>query len=430
MVLALALALTTACSTATSKASETENNKAASIAFWTYPIGLFSEPSTVNKFIKSFNKKYPNIKVTVEYLDYNNGDDQVDAAIDAGTTPDVIMEGPERLVANWGERGKMLDIGDLWTKGNKADINAVSSKISDACKGTDGKYYEYPLCITAHSMAINYEVFKKAGALRYIDQKNRTWSTEDFIKACSLVKKSGLVADTGIIYCGGQGGDQGTRALVTNLYGGRFTNASHTRYTIDSSEGIRALKTLKSMTDKGILSVNSNMQAADELQKFAAGETAMTFAWNASNQENYVSDVDFTPYAMTFPVDSGKPELCSGIWGFGIFDKGSKARARAAKTFVKFLCEDKTQAAKSVRATGFFPADASIGNVYKDTNLAKTMNTYSKLERYIGDYYSITPGWTAQRTAWWNMLQQVFAGTDPKTALDQYSRISNDAAGE
>lgn len=52
---------------------------------------------------RAFNKEYPDIQVTVGYLDYQTGDEQVSAAIAAGTTPDVIMEGPERLVAGWGQ---------------------------------------------------------------------------------------------------------------------------------------------------------------------------------------------------------------------------------------------------------------------------------------------------------------------------------------
>lgn len=54
--------------------------------------------------IQDFNKEYPGINVTVEYLDYTNGDDQVNTAIEGGQAPDLIMEGPERLVANWGAK--------------------------------------------------------------------------------------------------------------------------------------------------------------------------------------------------------------------------------------------------------------------------------------------------------------------------------------
>lgn len=118
-------------------------------------------------------------------------------------------------------------------------------------------------------MAINYEVFEKAGALQYLDLQNRTWTTDGFIQACKAVAASGLVDMPGIVYCGGQGGDQGTRALVTNLYGASFTNAEHTAYTIDSPQGIQALATLKSLADSGTISYNTDIQASDELALFA-----------------------------------------------------------------------------------------------------------------------------------------------------------------
>ena len=90
-------------STAASTAGSTAASAAASstsIKLWTYPIGGWGNDETVQGLVSSFNAKYPDIKVTVEYLDYTNGDDQVNTAIEGGSAPDLIMEGPERLVAN------------------------------------------------------------------------------------------------------------------------------------------------------------------------------------------------------------------------------------------------------------------------------------------------------------------------------------------
>ena len=81
------------------------------ITMWTYPIGKWggTEPK-VEEIVAAFNAKYPDIKVKVEFLDYTNGDTQVTSAITAGNTPDIIMEGPERLVSNWGAAGKMVEV--------------------------------------------------------------------------------------------------------------------------------------------------------------------------------------------------------------------------------------------------------------------------------------------------------------------------------
>ncbi len=75
------------------------------ITLWTYPIGGWGNEETVNALMAGFEKANPGIKVTVEYLDYTNGDDQVNTALEGKAAPDLIMEGPERLVANWGAKG-------------------------------------------------------------------------------------------------------------------------------------------------------------------------------------------------------------------------------------------------------------------------------------------------------------------------------------
>ena len=90
---------TAASSTASSAAGSTAS-AGANIKLWTYPIGGWGNDDTVQELIASFNAKYPDINVTVEYLDYTNGDDQVNTAIEGGSAPDLVMEGPERLVAN------------------------------------------------------------------------------------------------------------------------------------------------------------------------------------------------------------------------------------------------------------------------------------------------------------------------------------------
>ena len=407
----------------TAEGGETTGD-ATAITIWTYPIGKFGDRDAVNELIAKFNEVHPEISVTLELLDYTNGDTQVTGAITAGTTPDIIMEGPERLVTNWGAAGKMVDLSDLWTDEVKADIEATSPSVVSACQ-LDGKYYEYPLCMTTHTMAINYEAFEAAGALQYIDEETRTWTTEDFQNALKALKDAGATPVNGIVYCGGQGGDQGTRALVNNLFSGTYTNAEHTAYTANSPENVEALTLLQTLVNDGLLVADPAAQASDELQQFANGTAAMTFCWNASNKAQYAADVSFTPFAMAFPSDDGVPELCGGIWGFGIFDNGDQARIDAAKTFIQFVCDDETQAAASVQMTGFFPVRASLGNVYAGTETEADADEFLTLMPYLGDYYNVTGGWTEQRTLWFNMLQQVFSGTDAQTAADTFVESAN-----
>ncbi|MGN0978040.1 MAG: extracellular solute-binding protein, partial [Faecousia sp.] len=60
------------------------------ISLWTYPIGKWTDEATVSALLADFNAAYPNITVKVEYLDYTNGDDKVNTAIEGGQAPDIV----------------------------------------------------------------------------------------------------------------------------------------------------------------------------------------------------------------------------------------------------------------------------------------------------------------------------------------------------
>ncbi len=380
------------------------------ITLWTYPIGGWGNEETVNALIAGFENANPGIKVTVEYLDYTNGDDQVNTALEGKAAPDLIMEGPERLVANWGVKGYMVDLADMWDDADKAEVNAACVA---ACFTEDGKCYEYPVVMTAHCMAINYTRFQAVGADKFVNLDTHTWTTEDFISAVEL-----LAADNdtvGAVYCSGQGGDQGTRALVNNLYGGTFTNAEHTAYTADSEENVKALEQLMSM--KGI-NFDPSIAGSDEINLFRQGVLDMAFCWNIAQQLNsdnndagLTNDGDEIVF-MSFPSENGDDaKLQGGIWGFGIFDNGDAAKIEAAKTFIQYFC-DGDGTADAVKAAQYFAVrDNAGGNdisgIWADDAV---MNEYNCLMPLLGDYYQVTTNWAGARTAWWNMLQRIGAG--------------------
>ena len=382
------------------------------ITLWTFPVGDWGNDAKVAEIIADFNAVHPNIKVKVEYLDYTNGDTQVTTAIEAQTTPDIIFEGPERLVANWGAAGKMLAMNDFWTEEALADINANSEVVAPACMGADGNYYMYPLCMTAHCMVIDKAAFEKADALQYIDMEKHTWTTEGFEMALRALVKAGY-SPTGLIFCSGQGGDQGTRMLVTNLYDGRFTDDAHTMYTADSEENIKALTTLQKWAEEGLISFDPSINGGEEIQLFVNGTSKMAFCWNgvqhANNLEKVADGIEMFP--MTFPSEDGVPRLDGGIYGFGLFNNGDEARVAAAKEFIRFICDDSVQVRKSVYATSLAPVRASISVTELYAGTEKALNgEYAMFAPYLGDFYQVTKNWTVQRYEWWNLLQRVGAG--------------------
>ena len=409
----------------------TDAAAATEITLWTYPIGNWGDQATLDALLADFTAS-TGITVKVDFLTYADGDDKVNAALEAGTAPDLIMEGPERLVANWGAKGKMVDISDLIDDTDKAELNPAALA---ACYDASGACYEYPLVMTAHCMAINKTVFEAADAMQYLDAETHTWTTENFLKAMEAVNAH-TGAQVGAVYCVGQGGDQGTRALVNNLYGGTFTNAEHTAYTWDDAKNIQALEKLYEMES---VAFDAGIAGGDEIALFYNGTLNVAFCWNIAQQLNPNSantgaaktlagdDIMF----MAFPSENGTDtKLQGGIWGFGVFDNGDAAKIDAAKTFIKYMC-DSEKTVDAVKAANYFAVRSAaegtdLSTIWADNEI---MAEYNVLMPYLGDYYQVTTGWAEARTQWWNMLQQVGAGNDVATVVAEYCGNANAAAG-
>ena len=383
------------------------------ISLWTYPIGNWVDEATVAGLIADFNAVYPNITVKVEYLDYTNGDDKVNTAIEGNQAPDIIMEGPERLIANWGAKGLLVDLKDLVPAGTYESVAAT-------CTSANGEMYELPVCMITHCMAINRDAFEAAGALQYLNEETRTWnSVEDFFKAVQAVYDAGYEY-VGTIYCGGQGGDQGTRALITNVGGGTYANDELTGYTYASQENAAGLAKL--WAQDGI-TFDPAIVASDEITAFVNGTFQMAFCWNIGQESNNADALGFDVLPMAFPSDT-TPVLQGGIWGFGVFNNGDDAKIEAAKTFIKYMTQNDEMYVKAVEATTYAPV-RELAGAYEGNEM---MAEYSTMNPMMGVYYQITKGWTQARTEWWNMLQRVGESDGTVDTILAEMTVAQDAA--
>ena len=403
--------------------SQPSGGGAVTLTVASFNIGGFTDSAAWEPIIEAFNAQNPDVTIEILPVTYQDGDQQLANLIAGGNAPDIVFEGPERIIGNYANEGLLVDLSDLWE--GVTDIPESISSVSQL----DGTYYMYPLSVAAHCMAINYEAFEAAGALQYIDEETRTWTTDDFVAAMDAIRDAIAdgtlnLATPGIIYCGAQGGDQGTRALVNNLYSDYYVTEDGSSYNANSANNVKALELLQGMVDEGTMGVSTSYAAADELQAFANGTCAMTFCWNYSNYSQYAAQTQFTPFAMAFPSDDGVPELeMAGPYGLCVFNNGDQAKIDAAKEFVKFVCDDQTAGVEAVKTTGFFPAHEGWGDIYEGD---ETRAPFSLMSEYLGRYYSLTPGWVAQRALWWPMLQAIMGtGADVQTAADDYVAQAN-----
>ena len=372
------------------------------ITFWAFPtFGVGGEYE--QQLISQFNAVHPEVEIEFVSIDFTSGPDQLASAIESNTAPDVLFDAPGRII-QYGRAGKLASLEDLFSDAFVADVN--NEALLNACKA-DGTPYMYPLSSAPFYMGLNKEMLEKANALQYVNlEGDRTWTTDSFVKMCEALRDAGVCQTPGIVYCGAQGGDQGTRALVNNLYSSTIIGADG-KWNIDAN-GIKALTLLQTMVKDKALDAGMSYAAADELQQFQAETCAMTFCWGTSNAKNYASDTH-TSLSVPFPSDDGVPSLEYLVNGFCVFNNGDEAKIAAAKEFIQFICDDPTVGPQSVVKTGAFPVRQSYGNLYEGNEEMSLLASWTK---YYGTYYNTTPKFAQMRTEWWNMLQRIFQGGD------------------
>ena len=416
---------TPATTQAPAEAQNTEGQAAESeaapveISLWTFPVGEWGNEATVNGWIEAFNAEYPNITVKVEYLDYQAGDDKLNTAIEGGQAPDLIFEGPERLIAQYAARGLLLDISDL----RDTEVGQqLYSSIVETCS-IDGKMYAYPISQMAHCMVINRDIFEAADALKYLDEEAGTWnSVDDYFAAIQAVYDYGH-KDVMTIYCGGQGGDQGTRHMISCPAGNTpWSNPEHTAYTFATQENAEILA--RFYAQDGV-SFDPSIVASDEINLFVQGVLAMGNCWNATLYNNNKDALTFTALPMAFPTDEEAPVLAGGFYCLGVFDNKDAARAEAAKTFIQWITSNDEVYTQAVLAAGQWPTRDLGVDLYEGNEV---MSQYGKFAPWFGDYYQITKGWAEFRTEMWNALQRIAKTDGSVDAILAELTVAQDAA--
>ena len=440
-LLALTLVLSvTACGQ--DVAANDEEQSVIELTLWTYPIGDWADEAAVNNLLTQFNAVYPDIHVTVQCLDEATGDDSLSTAVDGGVAPDILLAQPDRLVKVWGAEGMLADLSDMWDDADKQEVNEACRSV---CFTADGKCYAYPFAMNVQCMAINYDAFVTAGADQYIDLESRTWTTEQFTQAVKALRDK-YGEDVAAVYCSGQNGDQGTRALITNLYGGTFTNDAHTAYTVDSEPIQQALTLLRDT--KGI-EFDEAINGQEEATLFYHESLKMSFCWSLAQQtaetvdepteegaEPVVHEAGKTVNGqtiefMSFPSETGESRLEGDVWGFGVFDNGDQEKIDAAKLLIRYFADGQGTSA-AVKAAGCFPVRAAVdgANLSGIWSGSDVMQEYAKLTDFFGSYPQLTPGWATARTEWWNLLQRIGNGGDVVIETETFVANANAAARE
>lgn len=400
----------------------------AEIDFWDFP-NFSSESGVAGDFeknlIAAFEKEYPTIKVNFKLISFAEGPAEIEAAIADGKAPDIVYDAPGRIII-WAERGLLEPLDDVLA----TEKPYITTGLLSVSAGKDRRTYMYPMHEGAFSMAFNKEMLEDMGLIDLLpyNRRDRSWSLDEYEKLLTAIKgKLSGEQTPGVFYYKTQGGDQGTRAFLMNLYGNvSLLNGDYSKYTFNSVNAVKNVEWTVNAMKKGLFLDGADKTSNDAIGMFVESKAAHTILYSPQLNKMYngkrkYKGKDFTPIFMPFPNNSGAPSLEFLAGGACIFNNGNAEKIKAAKKFLHFAATDKVWGKKLVDATGGFPASSKIEIETEDPEILYN----SVLQRFFGQYYNNITGFSEMRGYWNTALKEAAAGKDIQTVLNKFVQDSD-----
>ena len=94
--------------------SQPSGGGAVTLTVASFNIGGFTDSAAWEPIIEAFNAQNPDVTIEILPVTYQDGDQQLANLIAGGNAPDVVFEGPERIIGNYANEGLLVDLSDLW----------------------------------------------------------------------------------------------------------------------------------------------------------------------------------------------------------------------------------------------------------------------------------------------------------------------------
>ncbi len=279
------------------------------------------KPAEIDQIARDFEAKNPDIKVSMEYVSYDNVHDKIvtgmaakPPAYDAAML-DVIW--PDEFI----KAGYLLDVSDRVTPEMKSGMFPASWNGVTR----NGKIYGMPWLMDVKYFMYNKDMLQKAG----ITDPPKTW--EELVDQAKTVKEKGI-AEFPIIWSWNQ--KEGVVCDFTVLLfgnGGAFLDASG-KPVFNDDKGVQILTWMKKTIDDGLTnpsSVSSDENAVEA--DFLAGKSAFAVNWLFQySDSNDATKSQIVGQAAFAPMPVFKAGADAGVKGASV--DGSSAFAIMATT--------------------------------------------------------------------------------------------------
>ncbi len=332
------------------------------ITLWDFPRpyrGGGSGFGWIKEKIKEFEEKHRGVLVELHCLDENNGEIQLDLAVQSGRYPDIAPVGNN---FGWAQEGVLEPLDDYFTPGTKEmyldyALRAVTYK---------GSIWGIPLYGTAPVMLLNLEIFEKRGVE---PPPGGQWTYDEFV---DILGK--------LTYDKDNDGDTDVYGFNSYIMNGSFNlwgillsdgweifDLARNKYTLHTPEAVSGLKKLVALAqeykvvpeDFGVQSSSRAWLTFVREKKVAVYPAGL---WAVFQLENLKNEGTGFEYGIAeYPVgELGHPVTAgSGVISYGVFRQKDREKRDMCIKFLDFISGDFDDAEAAKR--GVLPVKASPG---------------------------------------------------------------------
>jgi multiple sugar transport system substrate-binding protein len=290
--------------------------------------------ANIDQMIKSFEKKYPKIKVNPTFVAYEALHDKIVTSAPAGTYDVVHMD--VIWPAEFASKGLITNVTKKFPASWKTKM--LGGALSSA--EYKGQYYGVPWGPSTKLFFYNKAMLAKVGAT---GADVKTWA--GVLDVAKKLKAAGVVK-----YPLSWSWDQAEAlicdyAVILGSFGGQFTNKAG-KLDVNDKAGVEALTWMKQTITDGLTDPASLTYLEDDTDKsMAAGKTAMELNWESTfrdlNDPKISQVVGQT--AVTAPP-TGPTGDNPGVNGSMALAIPSKSKHQAAAwTFIKYITSESEQ---------------------------------------------------------------------------------------
>ena len=329
MAAALALTMgTAACSSGSTQASQDQGGVSGEVKLLT-PIfeGTPGQKLLEDELLPEFYKKYPDVKVQVDYTTYGKLNEKLTTSIVSGGVPDVMLMGVG-WIENFAAQGVLADLGKTGLSREKM-LESYPENIVDAGMFKDG-VYGVPIMLDTRFGVARMDLLKKAG----FSAPPKTWDElVTMSKALTVRDGGGNLQQAGFDMLS----LDPRQAFETMLFsaGGNLFNDEGTKPEFNGEAGVDALQLMTDLINTHKVEDLGYSSPGAAVNPLLNGRAAMGIAHNNLWTQAQESAPEVVDQLQPFAITGAEPGM---FFGGTLGTVSAKTKnPKAAQALLEFL---------------------------------------------------------------------------------------------